>query len=117
MTTMTSDFKTFVSKHVELLAAGDARAMVENDYDEDAVMVLMVSDPPQVIRGRAALTELFTMYLRDIYRGVVAMRKVEITEDSICLEATILTTSGEAGVWDALYMKDGRIYRHYSGLK
>lgn len=114
---MTADWNAFVTKHVELLAAGDASALVDNDYHENAVMVLMVNDAPQVIAGKAALKQLFTMYLRDIYRGLVAMRKLGVHDDSICLEATIMTSGGECGVWDALYMKDGKIFRHYSGLK
>ncbi len=117
MTVSTVDFEAFVGRHLELLAAGDANALVESDYHKDAVMILMVADEPQVIRGKAALKQLFTMYLRDIYRGLVTMKKVARTDDSICLEATIKTTSGDSGVWDALYMRDGKIYRHYSGLK
>ena len=115
--TVTVDFDAFVKHHLELLASGDANALVDNDYHQDAVMVLMVMDPPQVISGKPALKELFTGYLRDVYRGLVAMKKLEKTDDSICLEATIMTSGGEAGVYDALYMKDGKIYRHYSGLK
>lgn len=114
---MTADFNGFVNRHLELLAAGDAVALVDNDYHEESVMVLMVGETPQVISGKPALKELFTMYLRDIYRGLVAMKKVGFTDDSICLEATIMTSGGESGVWDAIFMKDGKIYRHFSGLK
>lgn len=114
---MAADFNAFLKKHLELLAAGDANALVDSDYRDDAVMVLMVNETPQVISGKSALKQLFTMYLKDIYRGLVAMRKLSLTGDSICLEATILTSGGEAGVWDALFMKDGKIYRHFSGLK
>ncbi len=114
---MKADWNAFVKKHLDLLAAGDANALVDNDYHENAVMVLMVSDTPQVISGKPALKQLFAMYLRDIYRGLVTMKKLGLSDDSICLEATIMTTGGESGVWDALYMKDGKILRHYSGLK
>lgn len=115
--TVTVDFDSFVKKHLELLASGDANALVDNDYHEEAAMVLMVADQAQVISGKPALKQLFTMYLRDIYRGLVKMNKLAYTDDSICLEATILTSGGESGVYDALFMKDGKIYRHYSGLK
>ncbi len=111
------DLSAFVNRHLELLGAGDANALVDNDYHEQALMILMIGDKPRVIRGKPALKDLFGVYLRDIYRGLVAMKKLEYTDDSICLEATIMTTGGESGVWDAILMKDGKIYRHFSGLK
>ncbi len=115
--TVTVDYDSFVKKHLELLANGDANALVDNDYHENAAMILMINEQPQVISGKAALKQLFTMYLRDIYRGLVTMKKLAYTDDSICLEAVIMTSAGESGVYDALFMKDGKIYRHYSGLK
>lgn len=111
------DPAAFVKRHLELLASGDANALVDNDYHEKAAMILMIGDTPRIIEGKPALKELFTVYLRDIYRGLVTMKKLEHTDDSICLEAVIMTSGGEAGVYDALYMKDGKIYRHFSGLK
>lgn len=111
------DFKAFVDNHVKLLAAGDASRMVDNDYHDEAVMVLMVLDQPIYLRGKDALKAQFDMYLKNIYRGLISVDKLGITEDSICLEATIQTTSGPSKVWDALLMKDGKIVRHYSGLK
>jgi hypothetical protein len=56
-------------------------------------------------------------YLTYIYRGFISTEKLAITEDSIFLEATINTANGPSKVYDALYMKDGKIFRHFSGLK
>lgn len=111
------DFKTFIDEHIRLLAEGDAAKMVEHDYHDEAVMVLMLGQQGQVIAGKAALTAQFDMYLKHIYRGFIAIDKLGLSEDSICLEARINTTQGESGVWDVLYMRDGKIFRHYSGIK
>jgi hypothetical protein len=45
------------------------------------------------------------------------VEKLAFTDDSICLEATINTVDGEQKVWDVLSMKNGKIFRHFSGLK
>jgi len=111
------DFQKFIDNHLRLLAEGDAEKLVENDYHDDAVMVLMLGPEPQIVSGKDALKRLFDMYLKNIYRGFVSFQKLGFSDDSICLEATINTTGGEAKVWDALYMKDGKILRHYSGQK
>lgn len=111
------DYQKFIDNHVKLLAEGDADRLVENDYHDDAVMVLMLAEEGQIVAGKEALKTQFDMYLKNIYRGFVSLQKLGISDDSICVEATINTTEGEAQVWDALYMKDGKIFRHYSGLK
>jgi hypothetical protein len=111
------DFQKFIDNHIKLLSAGDAERLVENDYHDDAVMVLMLGAEGQIVTGKEELKVQFDLYLKNIYRGFVSLQKLGISEDSICVEATIKTTGGEAQVWDALYLKDGKIFRHYSGLK
>ena len=111
------DLKAFVDSHVKLLAEGDVNKLVEHDYHDGAVMVLMVTDPPSTVVGKEALKGQLGFYLANIYRGMASMEKLAITDDSICLEATINTASGPSKVWDALYLKDGKIFRHYSGLR
>lgn len=107
----------FYENHLKLLALGDPDKLVEHDYHADAVMILMVAEEPMCIEGKNALKELFGNYLKNIYRGFVSTEKLCITADSICLEATIDTAMGHSKVWDALYMKEGKIYRHFSGTK
>lgn len=114
---MIVDYQKFIDNHVKLLSEGDADKLVENDYHDDAVMVLMLAEEGQIVTGKEALKTQFDMYLKNIYRGFVSLQKLGISDDSICVEATINTTEGETQVWDALYMKDGKIFRHYSGLK
>jgi hypothetical protein len=114
---MNMSFQAFVDNHVKLLAEADAAKLVESDYHEDAVMVLMVTPEGQVASGRPALTTQFDYYLKNIYRGFISVEKLAFTDDSICLEATINTVDGEQKVWDVLSMKNGKIFRHFSGLK
>ena len=92
-------FKAFIDNHVKLLAEFDAVKLVENDYHDDAVMVLMLSPEGQVASGKQALTAQFDYYLKNIYRGFVSIEKLGITEDSICLEATINTVNGALWLW------------------
>lgn len=111
------NLKDFVDNHLKLLSEGDAARLVENDYHDDAVMILMVGPEAQIVSGKDALRALLDMYMKNIYRGFVSFQKLVVSDDSICLEATINTTGGEAKVWDALYMKEGKIFRHFSGQK
>ena len=110
------DFKKFLDNHIKLLSEGDAAALVENDYHDNAIMFLMLGDDGQLISGKDALKIQFDMYLKNIYRGFISLEKVVISDDSICLQARINTTGGEVRVWDALYMNNGKIFRHYSGM-
>lgn len=107
----------FYDNHLALLAKNDVNELVEHDYHEDAVMILLVAEQPIYVRGHAELKVQLGDYLANIYRGFVSTEKLAITDDSIHLEATINTAWGPSRVYDALYMKDGKIFRHYSGVK
>lgn len=109
--------KEFYENHLRLLASNDADILVEHDYHDDALMILFVAQEPLYIQGKTALKKQLGDYLKYIYKGFVSTEKLAITDDSIFLEATINTANGISKVYDALYMKDGKIFRHYSGLK
>jgi hypothetical protein len=109
--------REFYDNHIKLLAENDVNALVEHDYHEDAIMILHVAEEPIILNGKEALVKQLGDYLTYIYRGFISTEKLAITEDSIFLEATINTTNGPSKVYDALYMKDGKIFRHFSGLK
>ena len=111
------DYQAFYDNHLVLLANKDADALVENDYHDEAEMILLVAEEPIYIKGKEALKKQLGDYVNYIYQGFVSTDKLAFTEDSIFLEATINTANGPSKVYDALYMRDGKIYRHYSGLK
>jgi glyoxylase-like metal-dependent hydrolase (beta-lactamase superfamily II) len=110
-------YKAFYENHIELLKKNDVNLLVENDYHDDAVMILMVGDEPQVIEGKDALKGLLGGYMEFIYRGYLSTEKYAETGDSLFFEATIKTTSGTSQIYDALVMKDGKIFRHFSGSR
>ncbi len=107
----------FYENHLDLLSKGDADELVEHDYHDDAQMILFVADEPIILTGKEALKKQLGDYVKYIYKGFVSSERLVITDDSIFLEATIDTANGHSKVYDALYMKDGKIFRHYSGLK
>jgi hypothetical protein len=107
----------FYDNHLVLLDNNDVNELVDHDYHDDAVMILLVAEEPIYVYGKEALKQQLGDYLTNIYRGFISTEKLAITEDSIHLEATINTAWGPSKVYDALFLKDGKIFRHYSGLK
>ncbi|MCF8208534.1 MAG: hypothetical protein K9K38_03880 [Rhodoferax sp.] len=79
-------------------------------------MVLLVESGGQVLRAKDARNGQLGDYPKNICRGFVFTQKLCMSEDSIALEATINTMSGESKVRDAMHMKDRKILRHYSGV-
>lgn len=111
------NLKEFYDNHIELLKVGDVNAMVDHDYHDGAVMILLAGDKPVYVKGKDELKRQMGYYLKNIYRGFLSTDVFAQTEDSLFFEATIDTVNGPSKVFDALYMKDGKIFRHYSGLK
>lgn len=109
--------KAFYDRHIALLAKNDVAALVDSDYHDDAVMVLFAKDEAEVIRGKDQLKGVLGAYLEFVYRGFVSTEKYAETEDSLAFEATIRTATGTEQVYDVIELKDGKISRHYSGVK
>ncbi|MCX6635651.1 MAG: MBL fold metallo-hydrolase, partial [Acidobacteria bacterium] len=107
----------FYDRHVALLAKNDVETLVDTDYHDEAVMVLLARDEAEVIRGKDQLKRVLGAYLEFVYRGFVSTEKYAETEDSLAFEATIRTATGTEQVYDAIELKDGKIFRHYSGVK
>jgi glyoxylase-like metal-dependent hydrolase (beta-lactamase superfamily II) len=108
--------KAFYERHIALLARGDVQKLVDTDYREDAVMILLAKDEAQVISGREQLKQVLGAYLEFVYRGFVSTEKYGETDDCLAFEATIRTATGTERVYDAMQLKDGQIFRHYSGV-
>lgn len=111
------NMKEFYNNHIDLLKKGDVNALVDHDYHEDAEMLLLAQEEPIIIKGKDALKIQLDYYINNIYRGMVSTEKFIESEDSMFFEAVIDTVFGHSKVYDALYMKDGKIYRHYSGVR
>ena len=112
------DMKAFYDEQLSLLKDADAGALVEQHYAEDAIMVVNSQEEPVIVQGHEALRGLFSNYLENVYRGFVSTEKYVHTDDSIFFEATIDTAFGQLKVYDVLILNaDGKIQRHYSGVK
>lgn len=110
------DGKKFYEEHLEMIAAKDVAKIVETHYNDDAQMYLLTGDEPKIINGKDEISNLFTGYLEYVFRGFVSTEKFVTSEDSLFFEATIDTVNGRTRVYDAMYMKNGKIFRHYSGI-
>ncbi|KQS28063.1 hypothetical protein [Dyadobacter sp. Leaf189] len=109
--------KAFYDEQVALLADRNAEVLVDKHYAADAEMVVLSGPEPIVAKGAEAIKNLFSGYLEYVYRGFISTEKFATTDDSIMFEATIDTVNGPTRIYDAMLLKDGKIIRHYSGLK
>jgi hypothetical protein len=103
---------------LKYILANDAEALIDNNYDNEATLINISQDPPIIISGAEALKEYFKQYLQNLIGlKVVSTDKFVETEDSIFFEASIETDAVTGVVYDAFYLKNGKIFRHYSGVK
>ncbi|KAA0993062.1 nuclear transport factor 2 family protein [Dyadobacter aurulentus] len=109
--------KAFYDEQVALLAARNADDLVDKHYADDAEMVVLSGEEPIVVKGSDALKNLFSSYLEYVYRGFISTEKFASTDDSLMFEATIDTVNGPVRIYDAMVLKDGKIVKHYSGVK
>ncbi len=113
-----TDKRALYENQLKYIIAGDADALIDNNYDNDATLINISQDPPIIISGAKALKEYFKIYLQNLQGlKVVSTDKFVETDDSIFFEATIETNAVTGVVYDAFYLKNGKIFRHYSGVK
>ncbi|CAG5069300.1 hypothetical protein DYBT9623_02036 [Dyadobacter sp. CECT 9623] len=109
--------KDFYDEQVALLAERNADALIDKHYAADAEMVVLSGDEPIIVKGSEALKTMFSGYLEHVYRGFISTEKFASTDDSIMFEATIDTVTGPVRIYDAMLLRDGKIVKHYSGVK
>lgn len=106
--------KKFYQRQVEYLLAGDADALVEDNYNEDAVL----TSAEFTVRGKEALKQHFRNYLRWVkIKAVKSTDKFVETDNTVLFEATVESNYGVVGVYDAFVLKDGKISYHFTGVK
>lgn len=104
--------QTFYDDQVRFCETKDIEG-IRSHYTDDATLV---SFDNQIVGGDA-IAEYFRGYL-DRMAGLklrTTDRFVE-TADTIFFEATIDLDAGVARVYDAFVMRDGRAFRHFTGL-
>jgi molybdenum cofactor biosynthesis enzyme MoaA len=110
------DAKKFYNEQLEMLAVKDVAKIVETHYNDDAQMLLLTGDEPMIANGKEEIFKLFSGYLEYVFRGFISTEKFVSNEDSLFFEATIDTVNGHVRVYDAMYLRDGKILRHFSGI-
>ena len=111
----TTPGRKFYDRHLNYFYAKDVDGLVENDYNEDAVLISF----DFTVRGHEALKEIFRAYLDMI--GDMEVKSTDNfteTEDTIFLEATLETEKlGERKVYDVFILRDGKISYHITGVR
>lgn len=105
----------FYQQHLDYIYSRDLDGLVQNDYNEDAV--LMSTD--SAVRGREAVKKVFEEYLARVGDlRVTSTEEFNETDDCIQLEATIAYEKlGMKRVYDVFVLKDGKISYHFNGQK
>lgn len=109
-----SKFRAFYERQVEFLANKDAAGLIANQYNDDAELVSFTNH----IVGAPALVEYFTGYIAHLgYIKLLSTDQYTETADAIFFEATVETAGGIAQVYDVFVMANGKISKHFTGLK
>jgi hypothetical protein len=112
---MAEKFRAFYDKQLAILADKDHVRLIDEQYTPDAEL-LNINEPPAIV-GSDALKAHFKDYIAHLgYLKVLSTDKYVESDDSVMFEATVETAGGVARVYDTFVMRDGRIWRHYSGL-
>ncbi|MDP9313448.1 MAG: nuclear transport factor 2 family protein [Chloroflexota bacterium] len=109
----TSQGRAFYEQQIAYLQAKDVDGLIDNHYNADAVLISFDNK----IKGRDALKAYFRGYLELLGRlEVKSTDNFAETEDVIYFTATVESALGEARVYDAFILRDGKISYHISGV-
>jgi hypothetical protein len=108
-----SSKRPFYEAQIQYLVAGDVEGLIDNQYTDDATLVSFDNQ----IKGNAALKTYFKGYLEMLGSlEVVSTDKFVETDDALFFEATVNTNFGQAKVFDAWVLRDGKISHHFTGV-
>jgi ketosteroid isomerase-like protein len=108
-----ADGREFYDRQIQYLLGRDTDTMIDEHYNSDATLV----SHNAVVRGRDDLKQYFKGYvemLGDL--EVLSTDKFTDTGDTIFFEATVKSALGQARVYDAFVMRDGKIDYHFTGV-
>ena len=92
--------REFYEAQIRYLVAGDVEGLIDNQ-----------------IHGNADLKTYFKGYLEMLGKlEVVSTDKFVETDDTLFFEATVNTNFGQAKVFDAWVLRDGKIAYHFTGV-
>jgi hypothetical protein len=105
--------KQMYENRVKLLIAGDVERLVEEHYNEDAVLVSFEF----TVKGHQALKAHFKNFIKWVkIKEVLSTDQFTETENSFFYEATAVTNYGVGRVYDAYHLRDGKIEYHFTGV-
>lgn len=102
-------------RQITFLQANDVDGLIDTNYADDAEIISF----DFVVRGKEALRKHFRNYLAGL-QGITLLSTDHFaaTEDAVFFEATVNTGAyGKVRVYDAFVLRDGRIWRHFTGRK
>ncbi len=106
--------REFYKEQLDYLFAKDVDGLIDNHYNEDALLVGF----DFVVKGRDALKAHFRNYLQTLgHLEVKSTNKFRAAEDYLFFEASVVSDLGPAEVYDALVLKEGKISYHFTGVK
>jgi hypothetical protein len=104
--------RQFYDEQIALFQAAKTDELIDRHYHDDAVLVSFA----KVIRGRGALKEFFRAYRAGMGNiEVLSLDRFVETDGAILFEATLRTDRGEARVYDAFVLREGRATHHFAG--
>jgi ketosteroid isomerase-like protein len=110
---METSGQAFYNRQVALLEARDIDGLIATQYAPDAQVIGF----DFAVKGQDALRKHFEGYLARLGNlQVVSTDRFAETEDTIFFEATVRITGGEARVYDAFVLHDGKATHHFTGL-
>ena len=105
--------RQFYDAQIRYLQAGDVEGLIDNQYTDDATLVSFDNQ----ITGNAALKEYFAGYLKMLGNlEVLSTDRFVETDNSLFFQATVKTDLGQAVVFDAWVLRDGKISHHFTGV-
>ena len=106
-------FKDFYYRQLDYIAKYDVDGLISNQYTEDAELIGF----GLFVKGDPALRAHFRSYIAGLgYIKLLSTEKYAEGSDSMFFEATVETAGGIARVYDTFVLRDGKIWRHFTGL-
>jgi hypothetical protein len=109
--------RTYIDRRIELLVAGKTDQMVDEGYEDDAVLVSFDGQ----FKGKAALKEYFGKHIPDL--GGLKLKSVDKlteTKDAIFVQLTVTTGKyGDVTSYEAFVLRggEGKAEYHFTALK
>ena len=108
-------------RQLKYLRSREVNKLIDENYNENAELLSVVAEP-FVVKGKTALKSHFKNYLDNLGEfKEVQLEKIITTDDCLSIEAKVnLDQKGtiiKVSVYDAFYLENGKISRHFTGLK